>query len=52
MIIDAQKQKERDAKIRKEKADRTKETLDDLRVRMSKDKIRGNDLAQLKGAPA
>ena len=52
MIIDAQKQKESDAKIKKEKADRIKTTLDGLRTRMSKDKIRGNDLAQLKGASA
>ena len=50
--IDAGKQKETEAKQRKEKLDFEKNTLDDLRTRMNREQIRANDLAQLKGASA
>ena len=51
-VIDTETQKETESKLRKEKADFEKTLLEDLRSRMSKDKLRGNDLAQQKGASA
>ena len=51
-LIDTAKQKETESKLRKEKADYEKNLLEDLRSRMCKEKLRGNDLAQQKGASA
>ena len=52
LIIDVNKQKETEARIRSEKVAHHKSILDDLRTRMSPEQKRANDIAQLKGASA
>ena len=52
LMIDVNKQKEIESKMRSERNAQHKATLDDLRSRMTREQSRANDLAQLKGASA
>ena len=50
--FDTEKQKEAEAKIRKERSDQEKNILADIRRRMTQEQLRANDVAQMKGASA
>ena len=50
--INPQVTKEVEAAIRAERDERHNKTLEELRGKMSKEEIRGNDIAQMKGASA
>ena len=52
LIIDVNKQKETEARMRSEKKNQNQTLLDDLRSRMSREQIRAIDIAQLTGASA
>ena len=52
LVIDANKQKETEAKMRSERKNQNQTLLEDLRSRMSREQIRANDVAQLTGASA
>ena len=48
--INTQQQKEVEAIIQRERNEHEKQTLKDLRRRMTKEEIRANDITQMKGA--
>ena len=48
-ILDRRSENAIDAEIRKQREERNEAFLQDLRQRMSKEKLRGNDIAQMKG---
>ena len=52
LSIDVNKQKETESKMRSERNELDKQILDSLRTKMTKEQVRANDLAQLKGASA
>ena len=51
-ILNPQAEKRIEAEIKKDREDRYAATLEDLKQRMSKEKLRGNEVAQMKGASA
>ena len=50
--IDKDLEKEIESKIKKERLEKHEKVLEEVRKNLSKDEIRANDLAQLKGASA
>ena len=52
LIVNVQKEKHTSFTLKQEKDKKNVAILSDLRSRMTREKIRGNDVAQLKGASA